>query len=60
MNLSLLDKAKIEEVLNIYIIPSFSGALAQDLNVNDSDEAFTNKLSDSIETIYQASISLLI
>lgn len=57
MNLSLLDKAKIEEVLNIYIIPSFSGALAQDLNVNDSDEEFTNKLSDSIERIYQASIS---
>ena len=48
---------KVQKVLNIYIIPSFSRALAQDLNVNDSDEAFTNKLSDSIETIYQASIS---
>lgn len=42
---------------NKNIIASFSRALAQDLNVNDSDEEFTNKLSDSIETIYQASIS---
>ena len=38
------------------VIASFSRALAQDLNVNDTEEEFTDKLDKSIETIYQASI----
>ena len=41
---------------NKNIIASFSRALAQGLNVNDTEEEFTEKLNDSIETIYEASI----
>ena len=41
---------------NKNIIASFSRALAEGLNVNDSDEEFSEKLNKSIEEIYQASI----
>ena len=41
---------------NKNIIASFSRALAQDLNVNDSDEEFSEKLDKSIAAIYEASI----
>lgn len=41
---------------NKNIIASFSRALAEGLNVNDSDEEFSKKLDKSIEEIYQASI----
>lgn len=41
---------------NKNIIASFSRALAQGLNVNDSEEEFTDKLDKSIEAIYEASI----
>lgn len=41
---------------NKNVIASFSRALAQGLNVNDTEEEFTSKLDKSIEAIYQASI----
>lgn len=41
---------------NNNIIASFSRALAEGLNVNDSDEEFSEKLDKSIAAIYEASI----
>lgn len=41
---------------NKNIIASFSRALAEGLNVNDSDEEFSKKLDKSIAEIYEASI----
>ena len=41
---------------NKNIIASFSRALAEGLNVNDSDEEFSKKLDKSIAAIYEASI----
>ena len=41
---------------NKNIIASFSRALAEGLNVNDSDEEFRKKLDKSIAAIYEASI----
>lgn len=41
---------------NKNIIASFSRALAEGLNVNDSDEEFSEKLDKSIAAIYEASI----
>ena len=41
---------------NKNIIASFSRALAEGLNVNDSDEEFSEKLDKSITAIYEASI----
>ena len=41
---------------NKNIIASFSRALAEGLNVNDSDEEFSGKLDKSIAAIYEASI----
>lgn len=41
---------------NKNIIASFSRALAEGLNVNDSDEEFREKLDKSIAAIYEASI----
>lgn len=41
---------------NKNIIASFSRALAEGLNVNDSDEEFSEKLNKSIAAIYEASI----
>ncbi|AMG97419.1 fructose bisphosphate aldolase [Staphylococcus simulans] len=39
------------------LIASFSRALVTDLNVNQSDEEFNNKLQDAIDTIYDASVN---
>ena len=50
------DEANEKLKANNNVIASFSRALAQDLNVNDTEEEFTDKLDKSIETIYQASI----
>lgn len=41
---------------NKNIVASFSRALAEGLNVNDTDEEFTGKLDKSIEEIYRASV----
>lgn len=49
------DEANEKLKANNNVIASFSRALAQDLNVNDTEEEFTDKLDKSIETIYQAS-----
>ncbi|WP_308653248.1 fructose bisphosphate aldolase [uncultured Anaerococcus sp.] len=50
------DEANEKLKANKNVIASFSRALAQGLNVNDTQEEFTDKLDKSIETIYQASI----
>jgi len=41
---------------NHNLIASFSRALTEGLNVNQSDEAFNNMLDQSIQSIYEASI----
>ena len=38
------------------MIASFSRALLEGLNVNDTEEEFDNKLEASIDEIYKASI----
>lgn len=50
------DEANEKLKANKNVIASFSRALAQGLNVNDTEEKFTDKLDKSIEAIYQASI----
>lgn len=50
------DEANEKLKANKNVIASFSRALAQGLNVNDTQEEFTDKLDKSIEAIYQASI----
>lgn len=49
-----LANKKLSENKNI--VASFSRALAEGLNVNDTDEEFTEKLDKSIEEIYRASV----
>ena len=41
---------------NNRMIASFSRALLQDLNANQTEEEFNNKLSTAINKIYEASI----
>jgi len=41
---------------NHKLIASFSRALTEGLNVNQSEEAFNNLLDESIQSIYDASI----
>lgn len=50
------DEANEKLKANKNVIASFSRALAQGLNANDTEEEFTDKLDKSIEAIYQASI----
>ena len=50
------DEANEKLKANKNVIASFSRALAQGLNVNDTEKEFTDKLDKSIEAIYQASI----
>lgn len=50
------DEANEKLKANKNVIASFSRALAQGLNINDTEEEFTDKLYKSIEAIYQASI----
>jgi len=38
------------------LIASFSRALSQDLNVNQTDEAFNDTLAKAVESIYEASV----
>ena len=42
--------------VNKKMIASFSRALLEGLNVNQSDEEFSNTLKNSIEQIYNASV----
>lgn len=42
---------------NEYIIASFSRALTQDLNVNQSDEEFHAALQNAVDSIYDASVN---
>lgn len=39
------------------IIASFSRALSQDLNVNQTDKVFNEKLNEAVEAIYDASVN---
>ena len=49
------DEANRRLALNNGMVASFSRALTEGLSVRQSDEAFNNRLDDSIESIYQAS-----
>lgn len=44
-------------VNNEKLVASFSRALTEGLNVNDTPDQFDTKLDDSIESIYLASVS---
>ncbi|WP_174615141.1 fructose bisphosphate aldolase [Virgibacillus ihumii] len=46
--------AKLKE--NDGLIASFSRALSQDLNADQTDEEFNKELADAVESIYQASV----
>lgn len=46
--------AKLKQ--NDGLIASFSRALSQDLNVNQTDEEFNETLADAVQSIYEASI----
>ena len=51
-----VDQANELLAQNHGIIASFSRALVQDLNVEQSDKEFNESLGQAIESIYQASI----
>ena len=51
-----LDEACDKLSKNENMIASFSRALLQDLNVNQTEEEFDNKLNEAIEKIYKASV----
>ncbi|TFJ94133.1 fructose bisphosphate aldolase [Lentibacillus salicampi] len=51
------DEANEKLKENNDLIASFSRALTQDLNVNQSDKEFNDVLSKAVESIYQASIT---
>ena len=50
------DEANEKLKKNDGVIASFSRALSQDLNANQSDESFDAALKEAVESIYQASI----
>lgn len=50
------DEANEKLKENNGVIASFSRALSQDLNVNQSDEEFNDALREAVHSIYQASI----
>ncbi|SFL79349.1 fructose bisphosphate aldolase [Salibacterium qingdaonense] len=52
-----IDEANRKLSENNGLIASFSRALTQDLNVNQTDEEFNNKMSATVNSIYQASIT---
>ncbi|MFD2706271.1 fructose bisphosphate aldolase [Salibacterium lacus] len=52
-----IDEANRKLAENNGLIASFSRALTQDLNVNQSDEEFNNKMSATVNSIYKASIT---
>ena len=51
------DEANKKLKENNNLIASFSRALSENLNVNQSDEEFNKTLKDSIEAIYDASVN---
>lgn len=53
------DRKTANELLavNEKVVASFSRALTEGLNVNDTEDEFDKKLDDSIESIYLASVS---
>ena len=50
------DEANEKLKMNDGMIASFSRALSQDLNANQSDESFDAALKEAVESIYHASI----
>jgi len=50
------DEANEKLVRNKYLIASFSRALSEGLNVNQSEEEFNHMLDESIQSIYVASV----
>ncbi|MFV8290702.1 hypothetical protein ACNNMX_01465 [Aerococcus viridans] len=52
-------KDEVETILkeNDGLIASFSRALSQDLNVNQTDEEFNAALKDAIDSIFDASVN---
>lgn len=50
------DEANAKLKANDGLIASFSRALSQDLNINQTDEEFNTTLSKAVESIYEASI----
>ncbi|SFQ13434.1 fructose bisphosphate aldolase [Salibacterium halotolerans] len=52
-----IDEANRKLAENNGLIASFSRALTQDLNVNQTDEEFNNKMSATVDSIYKASIT---
>jgi fructose-bisphosphate aldolase class I len=51
------DEANEKLKKNDGLIASFSRALASDLNVNQSDQEFDQKLKEAVDTIYDASVN---
>ncbi|HLR54459.1 MAG TPA: class I fructose-bisphosphate aldolase, partial [Pseudogracilibacillus sp.] len=51
-----IDEANKKLKQNDGLIASFSRALSQDLNVNQSDEKFNKTLKQAVKSIYDASI----
>ena len=51
------DEANQKLKENNGLIASFSRALTQDLNVNQSDDEFNNELKEAVNSIYEASIT---
>ncbi len=52
-----LDEANEKLKENKGIVASFSRALTQNLNVNQTDEEFNRALDEAVETIYDASVN---
>lgn len=51
------DEANVKLKENDGLIASFSRALSQDLNVNQTDEEFSAALKDAIDSIFDASVN---
>ena len=51
------DEANVKLKENDGLIASFSRALSQDLNVNQTDEEFNATLKDAIDSIFDASVN---
>ncbi len=51
------DEANVKLKENDGLIASFSRALSQDLNVNQTDEEFNAALKDAIDSIFDASVN---
>ena len=51
------DEANVKLKENDGLIASFSRALSEDLNVNQTDEEFNAALKDAIDSIFDASVN---